>query len=206
MSIECFLLEETGLERQWLRRFAFSDTDKCAKHFCHNAMVPLRDALIVWGEMNGRQVIKSQEWDADDPRWPTRCEHCGQYEFTDRDPKQVFRRTLYKLPNGQLTTVEDAPPGAMWFADWMLVDGSNFCRGPDGHCLAVKLPDGHQWMVDARASNCTMPDDQQHKCWVRHGAPPNVTVDKNGHTCQAGAGSIQSPKWHGYLRGGHLVT
>jgi hypothetical protein len=40
---------------------------------------------------------------------------------------------------------------------------------------------------------------------VRHGTPPDVTVDKNGLTCNAGGGSIQVPGWHGFLRNGELV-
>lgn len=207
MSVECFLLEESGLERQWLRRFCHSDKEKCTgagSWGYHNAKVLLRDALIVWTESGGRKVIKSQSWDESDPRWPVRCEHCD-YEFAESDCKQVFRRTLYKMPSGDLTTIEDAPPGAMWFADWMLVDGSNLWRGPDGRCLAVKCPGGHQWMIDGRASNCTLPNDNAHKCWVRHGTPPKVTVGKDGLTCQAGAGSIQTPNWHGFLREGLLV-
>jgi len=57
-------------------------------------------------------------------------------------------------------------------------------------------------MIDSRASNCTLPDDNVHKCWVRHGEAPNFTVDKNGATCAAGAGSIQTSNWHGFLRNG----
>lgn len=31
-------------------------------------------------------------------------------------------------------------------------------------------------------------------------------VAKNGLTCAAGAGSIATPNWHGYLRHGELVA
>jgi hypothetical protein len=108
----------------------------------------------------------------------------------------MFRRS----DNGEMTTLGNAPVGAMWYADWMGI------KGPDGHCLVVRLPGGHDWMVDGRCSNCTLPNDNEHQCWVRHGEPPNVTVDKNGLTCGAGAGSIQIPGWHGFLRNGELVT
>jgi hypothetical protein len=47
-----------------------------------------------------------------------------------------------------------------------------------------------------------MPDDGEHRCWVRHGEPPRITVDKNGPTCQAGAGSILAGDYHGFLRDG----
>jgi len=75
----------------------------------------------------------------------------------------------------------------------------------DGPCLCVLTPGGI-WRIDSRASNCTMPYDYTHRCWVRHGEPPNITVDKVGVTCQAGAGSILIGGWHGFLRNGELVT
>ena len=52
----------------------------------------------------------------------------------------------------------------------------------------------------------TGPYGLAHRCWCRHGEPPNITVDKNGPTCPAGAGSIQCNDWHGYLRNGELVV
>jgi hypothetical protein len=97
------------------------------------------------------------------------------------------------------------PPGAMWFADWMLGLENDPFAGPDGRCLVVKLPNGNDWMIDGPCSNCTDHDDflrGGHKCWVRHGEAPNITVDKNGKTCAAGAGSILSGDYHGFLRNG----
>lgn len=100
----------------------------------------------------------------------------------------------------------------------------------DGRHLIVQIPDGDvartirgdfdagaprsfPWDVDGRASNCTLRDDTTHRCWVRHGDPERGTVhvDKacpghlSDHTCNAGAGSIQGPNWHGFLHGGVLV-
>jgi hypothetical protein len=80
-------------------------------------------------------------------------------------------------------------------------------KGPDGRCLVVVCPNGCEWMIDGPASNCTMPQDRgpfssSHRCWVRHGEPPNITVDKAGRTCAAGAGSIQAGDYHGFLRDG----
>jgi len=74
----------------------------------------------------------------------------------------------------------------------------------DGPALWVQTPGGG-WCIDSRASNCTMPYDYAHRCWVRHGEPPDITVDKNGVTCQAGAGSIQCGSYHGFLQGGVLT-
>jgi hypothetical protein len=79
--------------------------------------------------------------------------------------------------------------------------------GPDGQCLIVRLPGNHDWMIDNRCNNCTLPDDNVHKCWVRHGRPEDGTlhVDKDGVTCSAGGGSIDTGKWHGFLRNGYLT-
>lgn len=71
--------------------------------------------------------------------------------------------------------------------------------------LHLVLPNGIHWDIDSRASNCTLPEDNEHKCWVRHGEPPEITVDKKGLTCSAGAGSIQAGDFHGYLIRGYIV-
>lgn len=93
------------------------------------------------------------------------------------------------------------PPGAMYYADWY------HRKGPDGHTLIVKTPGG-LWSVDGRASNCTRPTDTEHYCWVRHGTPPMITVDKNGNTCGCGCSIGQGQNYsayHGFLRNGELV-
>lgn len=113
--------------------------------------------------------------------------------FVAHDP--IWRR----IDTGEEKVLRDFGPGAMWFAPWL----NDFHAGPDGQCLVVKTPGG-DWLVDSRASNCTMPQDGDHKCWIRHGTAPEITVDKNGKTCAAGAGSIQCGKYHGFLRAGYL--
>ena len=142
----------------------------------------------------------------------TKCDHCD-YEFSHRrDPFQVTQDLIYtRLDTGEMVTLRDAPVGAMWYCDWMCSEGSNRWRGPDGHSLCVRIPgDGghYDWMVDGRCNNCTMPGDDVHRCWVRTGEPPNITVGKGskGQSCAAGAGSIQVPGWHGFLRNGMLVA
>lgn len=113
-------------------------------------------------------------------------EHTGRYtEFITNISSPVMRR----VDTGEEMIWRNAPAGAM------MVDFGN---------LYVKCPDGHTWGVDGRASNCTKPDDTEHRCWIKHGDPPNVTVDKKGKTCEAGGGSIKTPKWHGFLRNGFL--
>jgi hypothetical protein len=112
--------------------------------------------------------------------------------------------------NGELTTIRDAPAGALWYADWMMHDSGDGVRrywewdnGTEPP-LMCKTPGG-EWNIDGRASNCTMKEERTHRCWVRHGTPPNLHVDKNGHTCGAGAGSILSGNYHGFLHNGQLV-
>ena len=95
---------------------------------------------------------------------------------------------------------DDIPIGAMWDAKWKRR------KGPDGRAIYVMMPGRVAWFIDGRCSNCTRMDDATHHCWVRHGEPPGLTVDKNGDTCSAGAGSIIVPGWHGFLRNGWLET
>lgn len=99
-------------------------------------------------------------------------------------------------------------PGAMWLATWYLIEGSNPPRymfdweNQTTPPLIVCCPGGGHWDIDSRASNCGMKTDKTHRCWIRHGEPPEITVDKNGHTCNAGGGSIQCENYHGFLRNG----
>jgi hypothetical protein len=215
MSVTCFWLEPTGLTQAGLRRYSPSSGNpeppcprEGGKWGYHGALVILAQVPITWSderpaghshwfrESDDRYGIADFAYPGhDDPRWPSRCE-CG-YEFTAGDAWQEWEDRLYRrADSGALVTLRDAPPGAMWDANWY---GR---KGPDGRCLAVKCPNGDDWIVDSRASNCTMPDDNEHRCWVRHGEPPRITVDKNGNTCQAGGGSIQAGGYHGFLRDG----
>jgi hypothetical protein len=104
---------------------------------------------------------------------------------------------VYNTPSGK------AEPGCIFWADWypenMYWDNQ---KGP--HLMAV-LPNGWTWNIDSRASNCGLPNDRLHRCWCRHGEVPNITVDKIGLTCNAGAGSIQGGDWHGFLRNGEFI-
>ena len=114
-----------------------------------------------------------------------------------------------RVDNGEIKTFNDwnKAPGAMWDQWWY----EDFRKGPDGLHLAVICPDGGHWDIDGSASNCTWEEDtgkpdysqREHHCWIRHGTPPMLTVDKNGKTCRAGAGSIGSRNgYHGFLQNG----
>jgi hypothetical protein len=111
-------------------------------------------------------------------------------------------------------TIREFGAGAMYYADWMYTEGRMDAQGRklwgfewDNQyepSLHVVTPGG-EWNIDDRASNCTLKTDRLHRCWVRHGLPPNVHVDKMGLTCGAGAGSIICGSYHGFLRHGGLT-
>lgn len=192
--IKCFFIEPTGMEYRYLRRY---NGDRECKdnpmHYC--------DAMILLDIVPDEQDTSKRVfyWDHSDSRWPKTCV-CGR-EFLDTDEWQLFTRSQYiDKATGKLYTLREAPEGAMWYADWYPEEW----RGPDGHSLVVKVPKDHDWLVDGVASNCTKPGDKSHRCWIRHGVLPNITVDKNGNTCSAGGGSILTPDWHGFLRNGVL--
>lgn len=204
MTVRCVYVEPTGQQRVSLRRYTpDSDGRTCADGW-HQAKVAVAVERYELEEQAGRRMVKARDdWDPDDPRWPTECaEGCG-YRFTDDDRKQTFTETLYAGADGQPVALRDAPPGTMWDAWWM---PSAWRKATvDGRYLIVVCPDGSQWAIDGQASNCTRPGEP-HDCWCRHGAPPNLTVDKHPEpgrsTCAAGAGSIGTPGYHGFLRDG----
>lgn len=222
MSTRCFWVEPILRERLSLRRYSRSHGDCSAmpgQYGYHDAHRPLFDvdARIVSMTLGDGTVTRDiidyggPKNRADVPpeyAWPTNCA-CG-YAFVEDDHWQVFGDALYqRADTGAIVTLRGAPPGAMWDAWWMhgIKGGFLFGPGEDGLVLMVKLPNGHDWCPDRRASNCTMPNDDNHRCWRRHGDPRTgpVTVDKNGPTCAAGAGSILSGDYHGFLRNGELT-
>lgn len=188
------MITDSGLIRRSLRRYNTARANDGRGHY-HTAQIFLDEVL------SSRYLEK-------DPKiysgYPTRCD-CG-YKFADSDQWQVFTEHLYD-GGPERTTLRDAPVGAMYDATWTHYPPY---QGSDGVSLHVIVPDDpatgtkHPWCVDGRASNCDMKSDFVHKCWVRHGVPPDVTVDKCGVTCGAGAGSIQTSGWHGFLVGGWL--
>jgi len=105
------------------------------------------------------------------------------------------------IHRGESLTLEQLPIGAIWDATWKRR------KGFDGRAIYVLIPGRYPWFVDGRASNCSKPNDLDHRCWIRHGEPPLLHVDKAGLTCAAGAGSIIAPDgWHGFLSHGYLTT
>jgi hypothetical protein len=209
MGIKCFMLEQTGQAEYWLHRSA-SYTDgqgnKVPEKCC-----PLsgygHHAAALYGIVSVEQDARGL-WQTDQelpptsfPKWPTRCE-CG-YEFTLEDMLAGSASPLYRDPAHPEETfkLRDAPVGAMWYADWMVLDrdpeqlkadiaaGGKFA-GPDGHCLEVKLPGKWDWCVDGPATG------GGH--WTRTGEVPNVTANPS-------VWANAPHGWHGWLRNGELV-
>lgn len=127
--------------------------------------------------------------------------------FVDGISSPIMRN----LATQEERTGRDLPVGALWAADRPRDAGpNNYPRvGQDGLSIYCRTLNGRSWNIECRASNCTMPDDNDHRCWVRHGTVgERLTVDKNGLTCAAGAGSFFMGKnnaWHGFVRDGKLT-
>ncbi len=170
---------------------------------CHNAEIPIaRSAKGRDFDLGGSVADHALEL------WPTRCDHCPavrpEIEGSGGFTRQIFHRTTYG------TASELPEPGDLFFSSWEHDDGREGwcewanCSGPHLHAI---LPNGREWHVDGRANNCAKKEDRLHRCWVRHGRPEDgsIHVDKGGNTCEAGAGSIAAPGWHGYLDNGAFV-
>jgi hypothetical protein len=205
MGVQCFLVTATDRCKRWLRRYVSSSRATCPGGMgYHNAMVYLDTVVRPYDDVQHCwPLAPSSGVDRSDPRWPAKCEGCD-YIFTADDQWQDFTRQIYRdAVTGKEYTLDEQIPGMMWYADWM---GESYL-GPDGHCLCVVCPGGGEWMIDGPASNCTMKEDRgpyatHHRCWVRTGEPPTVTVGKAGRTCAAGGGSIQARDYHGFLQNG----
>ena len=213
-----FWLEPTGQVAAGLRRYSYGgDGHTCADGY-HDALTYTHRADAIWDDHEwGRTLGPQPATDRADPAWPELCaKGCG-YRFTDADTWQDWQELIYRCPatGTEYVLHQNAPadtlgapaagPGAMWDAWWR--NGHEAHRGPDGICLMVRCPNGHNWCVDSEARNCTR-KGQPHDCWVRHGDPRQaaVTVDKQGDTCAAGAGSVQAGDYHGFLRDGVLTA
>lgn len=198
-NIKCFLIGETDSVQLYPRRYSHR---RCAGEMSyHNATADVVQTVTIPAGA-GETIDYRGEYE--DSVFPKRCS-CG-YEFAEDDEWQIFPERLWQRAGFSTTfTLRDAPVGSIWNAWWM----SDCWKGEDGRSMVVRCPGNFDWPIDGPASNCTRRDDPNHRCWIRHGVPPALTVNKDTRgskftTCSAGAGSIQVPGWHGFLTDGEL--
>jgi hypothetical protein len=139
---------------------------------------------------------------------------CDHEECTEK-PHTIAVTVWRAAEGGPALRYDDLAPGDTWIDPWSLRaqerEGKHSCpwSNCDGRHVWVVLPNGaggkREWSPDARAANCTLPEDREHRCWCRHGAGAALHVDKVGRTCAAGAGSIALPQWHGYVHNGQIT-
>lgn len=207
---KCFLTERTGKTRLHISVQTMSSSDlPCPKGegWVHHAQLYLDVTDEVWNEEKGYYDAPKVDLHDDSLPWPTHCDACS-YAFGSNG-EFVSRGAGYEAIYRNVETGEeyqtwrDIPGGGIQMAPWL----DSMYHAQLGHCFNVKCPDGAWWCPDSRASNCTMPDDfkqERHHCWVIEGELPNISVGKKGPTCAAGAGSIQTGGWHGFLIDGWL--
>lgn len=193
--MKAVLATEIGT-RVSLRRY-WGDGVHDTKYGYHNCHTYLEDILHPIPEGDHPHYGGDLEDHPDDIMWPTHCEECGEPVPADAS-KQVFNERLYDTPSGRLE------PGCLYWITWY--PEGLYWDNHKGPYLAAIVPSGDHWVIDSRASNCALPEDRLHRCWVRKGEPPNVHVDKEGLTCQAGAGSVIAGEWHGFLHNGEFHT
>ncbi len=198
----CFLLTPTENVVVTLRRYAYKDKNTPGVPICGRHEPRYPNAESVTFQTHDIEVEVAREVgtleeciDGDrthhtylenDPLWPARCS-CG-YVFTPDDKFQECHTRLYKRSDtGELTTISDAPVGALYdsgtFKD---VDG--YQRNGDGMSIICKTPAG-EWMIDGPASN--------GDGWTRTGTLPDIEVHPS-----IGIGDPQ--RMHGWLRNGWL--
>lgn len=202
-QVECFVVSPSKTLRIRLRRFS-ADEGECPSkenYGYHQAIAEGGSFELELGQELPPITTRETLVPHSDVRWPTRCA-CG-LAFKDDDYKQTRFDTVYEDQKGGSWLRSDLPPGAMYRATH-LEDDKAFC-GLDGQSWVVVLPDGVHWNIDSRCNNCSLPNDDVHKCWCRHGQAPKFTVNKVGNTCSAGGGSIQTKAYHGFLTNGYLV-
>jgi hypothetical protein len=183
-GVACFLLEDLRAARYSLRRYAGDGKCSGASGYHDARSEAIEERPEHPGEThtgtNPPEVARA------DPRWPARCA-CG-YAFVESDSWQVWADVLYRrVDTGAIVTWDAAPAGAVRDARWW-----------DEGAWMVRLPDGSDFMTHNRASNCACkgkPYDPAHRCWTTTGTPPALTVNP----------SIDTGRWHGWLRAGVLV-
>jgi len=154
--------------------------------------------------------------------WPTACAFCGE-AAPEHAVRHVSVSTVYRgtVDGEERVGLQGKPgsrfglrPGDAFWATWFHSHGEEVgchagwtnCADERGH-LHLVLPDGHHFDCSSRAKNCSRPKDKKHRCWSVEGTPEggDLSLGKGGDTCKAGAGSVDTGTWHGFVRDG-LMT
>jgi hypothetical protein len=152
--IQCFLIEKTNQAIRSYRRYSrnINPSSSCEFH---------SSSRVIGAEPSGEfdTGFPPSESEKLDSRWPKTCS-CG-YEFQEEDHWQVNVDSLWtRTDNGDNFTLDKAPPGSMYYAEWYESSGI----GPDGKHLVVVTPAGH-WLLD-----------QKSHSWTRTGTIPRITA------------------------------
>ncbi len=191
--IECFMVHPKGGGYVALRRYSYKECPGAKKY--HDATAHTGEiAPITRDPATASKNITPAIWYDGHAKWPKKCAECS-YVFDLHPPRadgvsdvsgydlwQVTIDEIWEASDGRQWLFDDLPPGAMYDAFW------TGWRGDDGIALAVVLPGGQQWYVDAPAS-----DGTRH--WTRTGVPPVVSATP----------AVQVAGWHGHLTHGHLA-
>ena len=181
------LIHEVGV-RIKLRRYWSDAASHCTDGIgYHNACAPLRDVDGVVQGSSARPTSGSRK------TIPTRRGRRCAIEAWRRRPRA--RRAAGVRRAALRHGVREAGAGDLYL---------RLLLAPDARRVLVlgqlRRPAPHrgpahreEWDIDGRANNCSMLEDRTHRCWVRHGEPPDVTVDKDGPTCTAGRGLHPDP-------------
>jgi hypothetical protein len=136
-----------------------------------------------------------------DERRPVQCDACQRLPPSeDKVDRWLYQDITYNTPTGRPT------PGDMYWTTHPVGRCYYHWTNCDGKHLNVICPNGMLWDLMSRCSNCGSPQDTEHRCWVAHISPEGIVhVDKNGHTCSAGGGSIDfGPTYHGFMHNGEF--
>jgi hypothetical protein len=191
--IDCFMIERLNEAEASLRRFTYSDKVKCpcSEHWGHDASVSLGFVPYEDDPFEGRSTLGQEQ--RGDPRWPKTCQYCD-YVFQEADEWQYNRKRLYiRRETGEKVIIDKAPPGSMWYADWMKeYSTSSNHQTPDGRFLAVMTPGG-EWQIDGQSSSGGY--------WTRTGTPPKITATPS---IMVGRNKKGGCSYHGFLVDGQL--
>jgi hypothetical protein len=207
-TIRCFLVEPTG---EGFESVIIIEDGACIGGFsCHRSERVLRRFSLDPNANYPEDWIDREEKQA---KALSYCSRCGNHDFSPSalsKPSGSKGRVWERTDTGERAdSLNDFGPGAMWHLPWYHEENTGlYWTGGFSQSeppLSVRTPGG-DWVIDSRASNCTLPKDDAHRCWPRQGVAPNITVGKQlGPTCGAGGGSIIVGDYHGFLRDGFLV-